>query len=48
VIPSQGSGVVLEQTQRPTLVLTTCNPKYSSSERLIIEAKLVSAPPEGS
>ena len=41
VIPSEGSGVVLEQTQRPTLVLTTCNPKYSSSQRLIVEAALV-------
>jgi sortase A len=48
VIPSEGSGVVLEQTQRPTLVLTTCDPKYSSSERLIIEAKLVSAPADSS
>ena len=48
VIPSEGSGAVLEQTQRPTLVLTTCDPKYSSSERLIIEAKLVSAPPGSS
>lgn len=36
VILSEGSGVVLNQTAKPTLVLTTCNPKYSSSERLII------------
>lgn len=44
VIPSEGSGVVLEQTTEPTLVLTTCNPKYSSAQRLIVEAKLVKAP----
>jgi sortase A len=44
VIPSEGSGVVLEQTKQPTLVLTTCHPKYSSSQRLIVEADLVSGP----
>ncbi len=44
VVPEEGSGVVLEQTVRPTLVLTTCNPKYGSSQRLIVEARLVSAP----
>ena len=44
VIPSAGSGRVLEQTAKPTLVLTTCNPKYASSERLIVEASLVNAP----
>jgi sortase A len=43
VIPSTGSGVVLRQTDQPTLVLTTCNPKYSSSERLIVEARQVGA-----
>ena len=41
VIPSGGSGRVLVQTPRPTLVLTTCNPKYSSSERLIVTARRV-------
>ncbi len=41
VIPSAGSGRVLTQTQRPTLVLTTCHPKYSSAERLIVTASLV-------
>ena len=41
VIPSEGSGRVLTQTPRPTLVLTTCHPKYSSSERLIVTARLV-------
>jgi sortase A len=40
VLPEATAGVVLEQTQRPTLVLTTCNPRYASSERLIVEANL--------
>lgn len=43
VLPEAGSGVVLEQTARPTLVLTTCHPKYSSRERLIVTASLVEA-----
>ena len=43
VIPSAGSGRVLTQTPRPTLVLTTCHPKYSSSERLIVTALRVSS-----
>jgi LPXTG-site transpeptidase (sortase) family protein len=38
VVAEAGSGVVLRQTQRPTLVLTTCNPKYESSQRLIVTA----------
>jgi sortase A len=41
VIPSAGSGIVLEKTERPTLVLTTCHPRFSSAERLIVEANLV-------
>jgi sortase A len=44
IVPEEGSGVVLEQTQDPTLVLTTCNPKYSSYQRLIVTADLVSGP----
>ena len=36
--PSAGSERVLEQTTRPTLVLTTCHPEFSSAERLIVEA----------
>jgi sortase A len=40
-IPSAGSGVVLNQTKKPTLVLTTCNPPYSASERLIVTADRV-------
>ena len=42
VVPSSGSGRVLVQTPKPTLVLTTCNPKYSSAERLIVTARRVS------
>jgi sortase A len=38
VIPSVGSGVVLDQSSNPTLVLTTCNPRFSSSQRLIVTA----------
>jgi sortase A len=38
VVPEAGSGVVLTQTAQPTLVLTTCNPKYESYERLIVTA----------
>ena len=41
VIPSAGSGRVLVQTPRPTLVLTTCHPKFSSYERLIVTARRV-------
>ncbi len=32
---------VLEQTERPTLVLTTCNPRFSASQRLIVFAERV-------
>lgn len=35
-LPDDGS--VLEQTRRPTLVLTTCDPRYSASHRLIVDA----------
>ncbi len=41
VIPEAGSGIVLAQTKDPTLVLTTCNPLYSSRERLIVTADRV-------
>jgi sortase A len=45
---------VLNPTDDNRLTLTTCNPRYSAAERLIISAKLVTAPvepaplPEGS
>lgn len=32
---------VLDQTRRPTLVLTTCNPRYSAAQRLIVFADRV-------
>jgi sortase A len=45
VLPEETAGKVLKQTADPTLVLTTCNPKYASSQRLIVTAKLLHAPP---
>ena len=36
ISPSDAS--VLDQTTRPTLVLTTCTPRFSASERLIVFA----------
>ena len=44
VLPEETAGVVLDQTAQPTLVLTTCNPKYASSQRLIVEADLTGSP----
>lgn len=44
VLPEETAGKVLAQTDAPTLVLTTCNPKYASSQRLIVTAKLVASP----
>jgi sortase A len=41
VIPSEGSGIVLTQTRQPTLVLTTCTPRFSASHRLIVAADRV-------
>ncbi|HEV8563438.1 MAG TPA: class E sortase [Actinomycetota bacterium] len=41
VVPASGSGVVLDQTIRPTLVLTTCHPRFSDSQRLIVTADRV-------
>jgi sortase A len=34
---------VLDQTKAPTLALTTCNPRYSAAQRLIVLAKRVGA-----
>jgi sortase A len=39
VLPSGAH--VLDQTQRPTLVLTTCNPRFSASQRLVVFADRV-------
>ncbi len=44
VVPTTGSGSVLAQTEKPTLVLTTCNPRFSSSQRLIVTADRVEGP----
>jgi sortase A len=43
VIPSAGSSTALMQTRHPSLVLTTCHPRYSSAERLIVTASLVAS-----
>ena len=48
VLPASTSGQALRTTVKPTLVLTTCEPKYSSRERLIVTASLVSSPEDGS
>jgi sortase A len=37
-ITTPDDGSVLGQTSRPTLVLTTCNPRYSAAQRLIVDA----------
>jgi LPXTG-site transpeptidase (sortase) family protein len=42
--PASESLSALTQTARPTLVLTTCHPKYSSRDRLIVTATLVDGP----
>ncbi len=39
ILPSQAS--VLNETRNPTLVLTTCNPRFSAAERLVIFAQRV-------
>jgi len=44
VLPEETAGKVLASTDDPTLVLTTCNPKYASSQRLIVTATLVGSP----
>jgi LPXTG-site transpeptidase (sortase) family protein len=43
VLPASTAGVVLDQTQSPTLVLTTCDPIYSAADRLIVTANRISA-----
>jgi sortase A len=35
---------VLDPTTVPTLTLTTCNPRYSAAQRLVVQATLVSPP----
>src|SRR6476660_4589097 len=45
VLPEETGGKLLHKAADPTLVLTTCNPKYASSKRLIVTANSVGAPP---
>ena len=45
LLPDASTAFLDPFTADPTLVLTTCNPKYASSQRLIVTAKLVHAPP---
>ena len=39
ILPSEGW--VLDPTKKPTLVLTTCNPRFSAAERLVVFAERV-------
>jgi len=39
ILPSEGW--VLDQTKRPSLVLTTCSPRFSASHRLVVFANRV-------
>jgi sortase A len=39
ILPSQEA--VLHETENPTLVLTTCNPRFSAAERLVVFAQRV-------
>jgi sortase A len=41
LIIDPSAGWVLDPTQRPTLVLTTCNPRFSASQRLVVFAERV-------
>lgn len=41
-VTSPSNASVLDQTKDPTLVLTTCNPRFSASQRLIVLADRVS------
>lgn len=47
IIPAAGSGRVLQQAGPPSLVLTTCHPRYSSAERLIVTATLADSEAQG-
>jgi sortase A len=42
-VVSPSDTAVLDPTPTPTLTLTTCNPRYSASQRLIVQAALVKA-----
>jgi sortase A len=42
ILPTQSE--VLEGTRKPTLILTTCTPRFSAAQRLIVVAELVGGP----
>lgn len=44
LIVSPSDTAVLNPTPRPTLTLTTCNPRYSAAQRLVVQASLVTPP----
>ncbi len=43
-VVSPSDVAILDPTPAPTLTLTTCNPRYSASQRLVVQASLVSPP----
>lgn len=44
VVVSPSDTAVADPTPTPTLTLTTCTPVYSASHRLVVQARLLSAP----
>jgi sortase A len=44
LIVSPSDTAVINPTPTPTLTLTTCNPRYSAAQRLVVQASLVSPP----
>jgi sortase A len=44
LIVSPSDTAVLNATPTPTLTLTTCNPRFSAAQRLVVQATLVSPP----
>lgn len=44
MVVSPDDTAVLDPTPTPELTLTTCNPRYSASQRLVVQAALVSPP----
>ena len=44
LIVSPGDTAVVDDTTFPELTLTTCNPRFSASQRLVVHAKLTSRP----
>jgi sortase A len=44
IVVSPNDTAVLDPTPNPELTLTTCNPRYSAAQRLVVQAALVSPP----